>query len=481
MQRIKWTFMVLVVGLGAFTVPSAAEDMRGEPQPTEWAVPDCERITGEQYYTYTTDEGLTFVPTRRLRQLTYGYGLAALDIPNNLLATVLLDCGSANCNLLLRSVDAGCRWDEIAQIPTSSGLRLVPATGGQAYAWSYGLSRIFWFDGEQLHERTAPQYLVGIAVNPDNAAHIRIGTAYGQMYESFDYGEQYSALGEPVSDGDSYAVAAFDPENWDNALYGGLHGSYRTTDAGETWQPIVSFEPEVDMVSNFIYSTGGQKRIWARAAMESLPVTEDCILVSEDGGEHFEPVVNESDSALDQFGIVRPVILHTTPIWAVHPLSSNVLYFIYGMYRDDYGTDFFRYDMLTDELSVTHTDGLDGIASIVFNPVDPGVMYVGLIQEIIPFPEPDAASSRSTGITMNVSPNPFNPSAEIRFSLPEAAQVRLKIYNLTGQNVATVIDGQMSAGEHTVRWDASRYASGLYLARLEAGSVVETKKLVLLK
>jgi hypothetical protein len=79
------------------------------------------------------------------------------------------------------------------------------------------------------------------------------------------------------------------------------------------------------------------------------------------------------------------------------------------------------------------------------------------------------------------TPNPFNPITEISFALPFAANVKLDIYNIMGQKVATLIDRSMDAGYHTVTWNANSVASGMYFYRLQAGSFAETKKMLLLK
>jgi hypothetical protein len=79
-------------------------------------------------------------------------------------------------------------------------------------------------------------------------------------------------------------------------------------------------------------------------------------------------------------------------------------------------------------------------------------------------------------------PNPFNPSTNIEFSIPKASQVTLKVYNVLGQEVATLLQGRKQAGTHTVRFEAERsLSSGIYLYRLEAGETVITRKLTLIK
>jgi len=78
-------------------------------------------------------------------------------------------------------------------------------------------------------------------------------------------------------------------------------------------------------------------------------------------------------------------------------------------------------------------------------------------------------------------PNPFNPATTIGFSLPHAADYSLTIYNVNGQQVASFA-GAAEAGNHTVEWDASNLASGIYLYKLQADGInIDTKKMVLLK
>ncbi len=78
-------------------------------------------------------------------------------------------------------------------------------------------------------------------------------------------------------------------------------------------------------------------------------------------------------------------------------------------------------------------------------------------------------------------PNPFNPSTTIEFSLPRAGYVTLKVFNMIGEVVATLVNEELNVGTYTTQWNASGVASGLYFYRMHAGDFIDTKKLLLLK
>jgi predicted outer membrane repeat protein len=78
-------------------------------------------------------------------------------------------------------------------------------------------------------------------------------------------------------------------------------------------------------------------------------------------------------------------------------------------------------------------------------------------------------------------PNPFNSSTMIRYDVPRTGEVRLTIFNLLGQRVATLLDQRRLAGTYTVTWDASNLPSGLYFCRMEAAGFAQTRKMLLVK
>ncbi|HYQ87205.1 MAG TPA: T9SS type A sorting domain-containing protein, partial [Bacteroidota bacterium] len=78
-------------------------------------------------------------------------------------------------------------------------------------------------------------------------------------------------------------------------------------------------------------------------------------------------------------------------------------------------------------------------------------------------------------------PNPFNPSTTFSFSLPFRSFVSLKVFDVLGREVSTLLSKELSAGWHSRRWEAPGFSSGVYLYRLQAGTFVETRKLILLR
>ena len=78
-------------------------------------------------------------------------------------------------------------------------------------------------------------------------------------------------------------------------------------------------------------------------------------------------------------------------------------------------------------------------------------------------------------------PNPFNPSTKIKYSVAEKTFVSLKVYDVEGSEVATIVNQEQAAGEYETDFNAANLTSGAYFYKLQAGSFVETKKMILLK
>jgi hypothetical protein len=158
---------------------------------------------------------------------------------------------------------------------------------------------------------------------------------------------------------------------------------------------------------------------------------------------------------------------------------------------DQFGRDF----AFTPEW--TATGGNIDVDGLYIAGTEPGTFYVTasdpntqlqqqalvLIDVTVALEETPTAVPKDFHLYQNY-PNPFNPTTAIKFDLPKASRVTLKIYNILGEEVATLVSDWLTVGSYTYQWDASRsagIASGVYLYQLEAGDFLKTRKMILLK
>ncbi|MEO9887266.1 MAG: T9SS type A sorting domain-containing protein [Balneola sp.] len=108
------------------------------------------------------------------------------------------------------------------------------------------------------------------------------------------------------------------------------------------------------------------------------------------------------------------------------------------------------------------------------------VKYVEVLDHVMTSNEDELGFPKEFSLEQNY-PNPFNPSTNIEFALPEQAVVSLVVYNILGQEVSRLVHGNMPAGNHSMKFDASGVSSGMYIYRIQAGDFIQTKKMLLIK
>ena len=92
----------------------------------------------------------------------------------------------------------------------------------------------------------------------------------------------------------------------------------------------------------------------------------------------------------------------------------------------------------------------------------------------------ESKTSKSFTLSQNY-PNPFNPSTAIEFTLPKSELVELKVYNILGKEVSTLVSNKLNLGNHTYQFDGKNLSSGIYYYQLVAGDYREVKKMILLR
>jgi hypothetical protein len=110
-----------------------------------------------------------------------------------------------------------------------------------------------------------------------------------------------------------------------------------------------------------------------------------------------------------------------------------------------------------------------------------GNVYRRSLTEIVTEVENNTNLSPNRYLLSQNYPNPFNPTTTINFSIPKSGFVTIKVYDVLGREVKTLVSQELSAGNYKQQWNANRMPSGIYFYRLQSGSFTETKKLILLK
>jgi len=110
---------------------------------------------------------------------------------------------------------------------------------------------------------------------------------------------------------------------------------------------------------------------------------------------------------------------------------------------------------------------------------DPGNWILKTVNSVVTGVEEDI-NLNTFSLKQNY-PNPFNPSTTIKFNLGKAGLTTIKLFDLLGKEVATLINGVLEAGPHTVTLDASNFPSGTYFYTITSGSFKETRKMMFLK
>jgi hypothetical protein len=368
-SRVASVLLALFIAL-----PLAAQDRRRPAQKNVWRTPHCAAVTGTPAVTFTMNEGETLTPiVEQISGVTYTYGLVATDLPNTLYAI--------NGASLLKSTNAGCHWTTVAALegwdfPPS----LLAATGGRIYGWSDNRDYFFRLDDRGVtKERVPVPNILGIAVDRANPDRLRIGGGDNTIWETIDGGRTWTFLSSIRTDAPSLYRIAFDPADLDHIVVGTLaNGAFVSFNGGQTWTQSTGIPGQSTNVFQLVVSPVDGNVVWAMAL--NMSETEGDwpkgrrIYRSIDGGRTFTAVVDAGPE----------VTIINQPVMAAHPTDPDVLYFIFGSFFQGYGTDLFRYDAGTRQLTKTHNN-YHGIDSIAFSPADPAVMYIGLENEQLGF------------------------------------------------------------------------------------------------
>ncbi len=246
------------------------------------------------------------------------------------------------------------------------------------------------------------------------------------------------------------------------------------------WQRFVQ-RPQlaVDEARGEMYCTWMQYDTGA-IAVSPFPQADAMVAWSDNEGRHWSEPTNITDTGVA--GAEPGHCMHERDITVNETIEDDYLHMLYVMDKDAGG--------------IPQTEGTWTLNPVYYHRVPIGEISHDRIGEFsypmhvdsTGFPPPYVSHVRQVENEVPVSfqlaqnyPNPFNPTTNIRFDLNGLGHVSLKVYNLLGQEVATLVDGRLQAGTYEVPFDAAELASGVYFYKLSSSTLTETRKMVLLK
>jgi photosystem II stability/assembly factor-like uncharacterized protein len=408
--------------------------------------------------------------------------------------------------VLLRSHSSGGYWECFTDIPsgTMNTLQFVSPTVG------FGAG----FDGVFVRTTDAGKTWHGSFVGANgispNVQDIFFTSAttgyaagsYRAVFKTTDGGLNWSMVLPDTTSATVYSYGVYFTDVNNGVVVGALSSTnsviHRTTDGGTTWKTTAGTVAKqlrdvgfgsatngaaVGMAKTGAYTTdggatwtastfsgiptariGNHKCIRFLSAATAIAVGDTVISKTTDGGVTWNYVTNPAKTSLSSVDFASPTTGYAVGVGEV-------------LKTTDGGTTWIN---VTDSTVVKGTLSSVGVDKS-------GNPWVGGSGGVIYTTAPLVAVNPHPGLPVEFSldqnyPNPFNPGTVISFALPQSARVEIKVYDLLGRLVATLLDGEtLAAGEHQRHFDGSHLASGVYLYTVKAGDVMRTRQMLLLK
>ncbi len=339
-----------------------------------------------------------------------------------------------------------------------------------------------------------------------------LSTSQSGIIRSTDLGNTWESLNQGIPL--AYITKASDVAASGSTLYAGFNGTrrrdhlpaiweqggiYRSTDNGATWSPFntgITFDGGVPAPVTAIYAS--ESKVLIRTVEGTYTLNGNFwskISNSLPANTYYSSVIISGDSIA--LGTNNGLIVSTNngSTWSAFKTGLQgsglgLFSFSYFKYLGKYyAYDYYQGDMykLIDTVwQMTNPNlpaeitgfGFSSAGNVLYvGTLDRGIWKYTNIQTGI-----DDAASLPTDIRLDQNyPNPFNPSTVISFAIPAPGNVTVKVFNITGELVAELINREMQAGKHSVKFDASNQNSGIYLYTLAYGGKVKSGKMMLLK
>jgi len=445
----------------------------------------------------STDDGESWAAADNGMMNRYVRSLAVR--PGNLFAGTLLS--------IFCSTDAGTSWNESASGIVSSFCTLVAASRSGAVVAATNAAGGLYRTTDSGSTWLAPnpafadKQVLSLTSGADGAffAGISPDTDGVAVFRSTDAGATWKGLATPMKSRPALALAAGGNGEVAAASITGNEGTgiYLSTDNGNSWSTLTTGLANISFNSILVNGSG----VLYAGYHGGLPVSTDGGATWNDrsNGLPYAPIlalaVDSADNvfaATGEFGVYRLesgdwiLLDQGVPSFDEGSIVSLAFDGSGNMYGGSDGEGAYmlprggatwrRYNVGLSDTAVN---------SVTIAPS--GYLYAGTNGDGVfrnggtPLTSASAGSGPAVIQLSQNYPNPFNPRTVIRFSVQSAGDAALRVFNVLGQAVATLIDGRVEAGVHEVTWDASRCASGAYFYELRTGTTRLVKQMALMK
>lgn len=365
---------------------------------------------------------------------------------------------------LYQSSDNGDTWQEIVKPDNVSPIAFEVSSNGNLFVGTTSSIYRSQDDGETWQEIPEDNEVSGSEVRASDLyttdSNIVFTKYLSSLFRFNNEAEEWTRIGDNLdSSPDNVWFNIFNQQ-----LYVSASGDLFTTeDNGDTWIELAPDEvPRVFQLTftdeNIMYATSSSS-----------------ILKSTDGGNSWTEVADNFNGEMVINADINHFLAYDDGKLAAHANNDNSEN-TYGFFisEDDGATWSRQHDFVAG--SITE---LQKFESSVYA----GTAGLGVYAS-------DGLTSTSTEETANGIndftlhqnyPNPFNPSTIIKYDIAKASDIRLRVYNVLGQEVAELVHTKQTAGSYSVEFDASNFSSGIYIYRLETDSYSQTRKMLLVK
>jgi hypothetical protein len=350
------------------------------------------------------------------------------------------------------------------------------------------------------------------------------------LYRSTDNGNTWGSPLTTVPSGNNIFSIALNPTTTVQTIFAGTrNGPLRSTDNGVTWSPAINGIPpnswvrdiEVDSggivvaaTTNGIFSSTNNGDLWEQATgvtdtivkiIFDYPLITDNLggdtrmLAGSDNGQLVEAFASNRYLTLTLAALLDPS-KEFAGIWIAILKNENEKKHGVAMFPRNNGGGGYYESTDNGQTWNQENTGLPGNAKtsaltglVVETRATTQINeYVGLFENtnggarifkretVVSVEKVNDLTPVDYILSQNY-PNPFNPSTTINFSIPEKSFVSLKVFNSLGQEIETLVSEDLSTGSYKYDWDAFGLTTGIYFYKLQSGSFVETKKMILLK